>query len=83
MDDIWPEIRRAAQRDAGAPLTRVRQMLQLQAPPPTGPLRETAVPPDPIEAALAPAIEPRICPHCHQGRLIFIRTFARGLAMGP
>ena len=62
---------------------RVRQMLELQAPPPTGPLPETAVPPDPIEAALAPAIEPRICPHCHQGRLIFIRTFARGLAMGP
>ena len=62
---------------------RVRQMLQLQAPPPTGPLPETAVPPDPTEAAVAPPIEPRICPHCHQGRLIFIRTFARGQAMGP
>jgi hypothetical protein len=62
---------------------RVRQMLQLQAPPPAEPLPESAVPPDPAEAAVAPAIEPRICPHCHQGRLIFIRTLARGQAMGP
>jgi hypothetical protein len=57
---------------------RVRQMLQLQAPPPAGPLPESAVPPDPAEAAVAPAIEPRICPHCHQGRLIFIRSLTRG-----
>ena len=63
---------------------RVRQMLQLQAPPPAGPLPETVVPPDPTDAAAAArAIEPRICPHCHQGRLIFIRTLARGQAMGP
>jgi hypothetical protein len=63
---------------------RVRQMLQLQAPPPAGPLPELAVPPpDPTEAAATPPIEPTICPHCHQGRLIFIRTFARGQAMGP
>jgi len=61
---------------------RVRQMLQLHAPPPAGPLPETVVPPDPTDAA--PAVpEPRICPHCHQGRLIFIRTLARGQAMGP
>jgi hypothetical protein len=25
----------------------------------------------------------RICPHCHQGRLIFIRRLERGQAMGP
>jgi hypothetical protein len=31
--------------------TRVRQMLQLQAPPPAGPPPESAVPPDPAEAA--------------------------------
>jgi hypothetical protein len=63
---------------------RVRQMLQLQAPPPTGPLPETAMPPDPTEvAAAAPPLEPRICPHCHQGRLIFIRSLTRGQAMGP
>ena len=60
-------------------------MLQLQAPspPPAGPLPEPTVPPDLTEVAAAPVIEPRICPHCHQERLIFIRTFARGQAMGP
>jgi hypothetical protein len=65
---------------------RVRQMLQLQAPPPIKLLPEAAVPsPDPTEAEVATVlpIEPRICPHCHQGRLIFIRTFSRGQAMGP
>jgi hypothetical protein len=63
---------------------RVRQMLQLQASPPAGPLPESAVPPpDPTEAAAAPVVEPRICPHCHQGRLIFIRRLERGQAMGP
>ncbi len=62
---------------------RVRQMLQLQAPPPAGPLPEPTVPPDPTEVAAASVTEPWICPHCHQGRLIFIRTFARGQAMGP
>lgn len=61
---------------------RVRQMLQLQAPPQASPLPEPA-PPDPIEAAHPPPPEPRICPHCHRGRLILIRTFARGQAMGP
>jgi len=63
---------------------RVRQMLQLQEPPPAGPPEDLAVPPpDPTEAAAAPPVEPRICPHCHQGRLIFIRRLARGHAMGP
>ena len=60
-------------------------MLQMQAPPPTGPLPETAVPPEPAEPAAATAtpVEPRICPHCHHGRLIFIRTLPRRSAMGP
>jgi hypothetical protein len=63
---------------------RVRQMLQLQAPPSAGPLPELAVPPpEPTEAAAVPPIEPRICPHCRQGRLIFIRMLARGQAMAP
>ena len=62
---------------------RVRQMLLLQAPPLAGPLPESAVPHDPTEVAAVPVIEPRICPHCHKGRLIFIRTFARGQALGP
>lgn len=65
---------------------RVRHMLQLQAPPQPGPLPETKVPSsDPIEAeaTAGPPLEPRICPRCHHGRLIFIRTLARGQAMGP
>jgi hypothetical protein len=56
---------------------RVRQMLQLQAPP------ESAAPPQQLvlssrenSGAEPPPIEPRICPHCHQGRLVFIRTIA-------
>jgi Putative transposase/Transposase zinc-binding domain len=64
---------------------RVRQMLQLQAPPPATRLPETVVPPDPAEAGItaAPPIEPRICPHCHQVRLILIHTLPRRSAMGP
>jgi hypothetical protein len=63
---------------------RVRQMLQLQAAPPVVPPEDLAVPAlDPTEAAAAPPPEPRICPHCHQGRLIFIRRLERGQAMGP
>jgi Putative transposase/Transposase zinc-binding domain len=63
---------------------RVRQMLQLQVPPKLEPAQ------DPVDAPLVPAdaepvplIEPMICPHCHQGRLIFIRKLTRPQAMGP
>ena len=71
--------------------TRVRQMLQLQAPPPSraqSPKLDPAQ--DPIAAPLQPLdaepvrpIEPMIRPHCHQGRLIFIRRLTRPQAMGP
>jgi len=55
--------------------TRVRQMLQLQAPPEPGPLPELVLPSrEYSDAEPMPPIEPRICPHCHQGRLVFIRT---------
>ena len=64
-------------------VARVRQMLQLQAPPPAGLLTESVAPPDPTDAAAMPVMEQRICPHCHQGRLVLIRTFAREQAMGP
>ncbi|WP_162530932.1 transposase [Rhodovastum atsumiense] len=59
------------------------RMLQLQAPP-AAPLPETVMPPEPADAEVTttPPIEPRICPHCHQGRLIFIRTLPRRQAMG-
>jgi hypothetical protein len=70
---------------------RVRQMLQLQVPHPSraqSPKLELAQ--DPVDALLVPAdaesvplIEPRICPHCHQGRLILIRKLTRPQAMGP
>ena len=63
---------------------RVRQMLQLQAPLKLEPAQ------DPVDAPLEPAdaepvspIEPMICSHCHQGRLIFIRRLTRPQAMGP
>ena len=56
---------------------RVRQMLQLQAPP-------TAAPPlVPPSVEPVPSIEPLICPRCQQGRLIFIRTLTRQQAMAP
>lgn len=63
---------------------RVRQMLQLQAPPKPDPLQDASVPPlVPPDAEVVPPIEPMICPHCHQGRLIFIRRLTRRQAMGP
>jgi hypothetical protein len=70
---------------------RVRQMLQLQVPPASraqSPKLEPAQ--DPGDAPLVTAdaepvslIELMICPHCHQGRLIFIRKLTRPQAMGP
>jgi len=66
----------AHRQDAG----RVRQMLQLQATPR----------PDPSPDFVAPSIRsagaepmPPICPHCRQGRLIFIRTLSPRQAMAP
>ncbi len=61
-----------AQRDNTA---RVRQMLQLQAPPEPDPPQELVLPSCEYSGAgPMPPIEPRICPHCRQGRLVFIRT---------
>lgn len=64
--------------------TRVRQMLQLQTPP------EVDLTPDLVARSLeqhsvtpAPPIEPLICPHCQQGRLIFMRTLMPRQAMAP
>src|SRR6202162_1247037 len=63
---------------------RVRQMLQLQAPPKPDPLQDLSVPPpEPIDAEPVPPIEPMICPHCQQGRLISLRRRARRQAVGP
>jgi hypothetical protein len=63
---------------------RVRQMLQLQAPPKPDPVQDLSdPPPEPIDAEPMPPIEPMICPHCQQGRLIFIRRLTRQQAMGP
>src|ERR1700676_4615033 len=48
---------------------RVRQMLQLQAPPEPGRPQELVLPShEHSDAEPMPSIEPRICPHCHQGR---------------
>jgi hypothetical protein len=63
---------------------RVRQMLQLQAPPTLDPAQDPiAAPPLPADAQPLPVIEPMICPHCQQGRLIFIRRLSRPQALGP
>jgi Putative transposase/Transposase zinc-binding domain len=63
---------------------RVRQMLQLQVPPIAELMQDSAAPPlVPPSVGPVPPIEPRICPHCQQGRLIFIRTLTRQQAMGP
>jgi len=57
---------------------RVRQMLQLQAPPKVDPPPQPVVPPIEPGAEPDPPIEPpRTCPHCHLGRLIFIRVLTR------
>ena len=63
---------------------RVRQMLQLQAPPTADLTQDPAAPPlVPPNVEPVPPIEPWICPHCQQGQLIFIRTLTRPQAMGP
>ena len=64
--------------------TRIRQMLQLQASPKLDPAQDPiAAPLVPADAEPPPQIEPMICPHCQQGRLIFIRRLSRPRAMGP
>ena len=66
---------------------RVRQMLQLQAPPEFSPPPELVLPShEPSGAESMSVIEPWICPHCHHGQLIFIRTLPRNTprhAMAP
>jgi hypothetical protein len=63
---------------------RVRQMLQLQAPLKVDPPHEPITPPLQSPSAEPTSItEPLICPHCHQGRLIFIRTLTPRQAMAP
>jgi hypothetical protein len=66
---------------------RVRQMLQLRAPPESSPPPELVLPShEPSGAAPTLPIEPWICPHCHHGQLIFIRTLPRNTpcqAMAP
>jgi hypothetical protein len=64
-----------------------RQMLQLRAPPESNPPPELVLPShEPSGAAPTLPIEPWICPHCHHGQLIFIRTLPRNTprqAMAP
>jgi hypothetical protein len=57
---------------------RVRQILQLRAPPEPDPPQELVLPSlDQSDAEPMPPIEPRICPHCHHGRLVFICVLTR------
>jgi hypothetical protein len=76
---LWHPARR---HDAA----RVRHMLQLQALPQPAPLPEPTMPSaeqKDVEATAAPPTGPRVCPHCRHGRLILVRSLARGQAMGP
>ena len=62
---------------------RVRQMLQLQAPPKLDqPSDFVGLPLATADAEATPSIEPLVCPHC-QGQLIFIRTLSPRQAMAP
>jgi hypothetical protein len=63
---------------------RIRQMLQLQAPPKADVVLDDLAgrPLVPSAEAPVPPIEPRVCPHC-QGRLIFIRRLTPQQAMAP
>jgi Putative transposase/Transposase zinc-binding domain len=63
---------------------RIRQMLQLQAPPEADLMQDDPAgrPLVPSSVEPVPPIEPRICPHC-QGRLIFIRRLTPLQAMAP
>ncbi len=58
-------------------------MLQLQVPPKVDPQDPVAATLEPPSADPTPPAEPLICPHCRQGRLIFIRMLTSGQAMGP
>src|SRR5262249_49721087 len=52
-------------------VARIREMLQLQPTPEVDPLPEPGLPSfDQPDAEHTQPIEPRICPHCHQGRLL-------------
>jgi hypothetical protein len=64
--------------------SRIRQMLQLQAPLKVDLTQDgpAAPPPVPAEDDPVPPIEPRICPHC-QGRMVFIRMLTPLQAMAP
>jgi len=63
---------------------RVRQMLQLRAPPNADLPQDPVVPPrESSSVEPIPSVEPLICPHCHQGRLIFSRMLSPRQAMAP
>jgi hypothetical protein len=64
--------------------TRVRYMLQLHASPTPDQPQHSSDPPLALSSAPAtPCPEPLLCPHCHQGTLIFIRRLTPQQAMPP
>jgi hypothetical protein len=63
---------------------RIRQMLQLQAPPKAGPAPDLVAPELESPGTVpVPPVEPRVCPRCAHGHLIFLRTLSPCQAMGP
>jgi hypothetical protein len=62
---------------------RIKQMLQLEAPPQFDPPPDFVAPsPGPPGAEPLPSVKPLTCRHC-QGRLTFIRTLSPKQAMAP
>jgi hypothetical protein len=56
-------------------VARVRELLQLQAPPKVGQPPEPRLPSfEQLDAEPTQPIEQRICPNCHHGRSVFIRS---------
>jgi hypothetical protein len=60
---------------------RARLLLELErtTPPPAAP----ATPTDPKDGHQSAATEPRVCPHCRRGRLVYIRRLMPQQALGP
>lgn len=66
--------------------TRIRHFLQLQAAPlPDQPQHapDPSRPPPEPPSADQPCDQPRTCPHCHHGKLVFVRRLTPCNALGP
>jgi len=66
--------------------TRIKQMLQLEASSTKAavlPELAAAPPAEEPDAAAPPTVQPRVCPRCRQGHLVFVRKLSPQQPMGP